>query len=148
MGIWQAFLLTSVLMLPVFSIYPNLGNPHVRKDLHTLILPRQEQSTTIRHLMQSTTQEDMHPRHWLPDHFVAAFPSTNVPKGGKHKDDEKTHSNSRNINDYLEEIKPTDTKTFSNVEAESENLDRNNNNTTGLDDWKGKQYCVRQSERK
>lgn len=35
MGIWQLFGLSSVLQMPIYSVYPNLGNPMVRADLHT-----------------------------------------------------------------------------------------------------------------
>lgn len=39
MGIWQLFGLASVLQMPIYSVYPKLGNPIVRADLHRLILP-------------------------------------------------------------------------------------------------------------
>ena len=40
MGIWQVLALSNVLQLPVFSVYPHLGNTFIRTDLHRLILPR------------------------------------------------------------------------------------------------------------
>lgn len=47
MGIWQIFALSSVLNRPIFSVYPNLGNPNVRKDLHRVIIPRQTRSPSM-----------------------------------------------------------------------------------------------------
>ena len=40
MGIWQTCALSSVLHMPIFSVYPALGNPHVRADLHKYVEPR------------------------------------------------------------------------------------------------------------
>lgn len=40
MVIWQIHALSSVLNVPIFSIYPKLGNPNVRKDMNRLVLPR------------------------------------------------------------------------------------------------------------
>ncbi|VDI30724.1 Hypothetical predicted protein [Mytilus galloprovincialis] len=44
MGIWQVFALASVLCRPIYSVYPNLGNPNVRRDLHRMIQPREIKS--------------------------------------------------------------------------------------------------------
>ncbi|WAR25167.1 hypothetical protein MAR_010871 [Mya arenaria] len=39
MGIWQVHALSSVLKTPIQSVYPELGNRNVRKDMHKLIKP-------------------------------------------------------------------------------------------------------------
>lgn len=74
MGIWQIFALSSVLKRPIFSVYPNLGNPSVRKDLHRVILPRQTRSPSMTYVMWTTTRTDMVENHWIPNHFVALLP--------------------------------------------------------------------------
>ncbi|WAR14871.1 hypothetical protein MAR_004976 [Mya arenaria] len=39
MGIWQVHALSSILKTPIQSVYPELGNRNVRKDMHKLIKP-------------------------------------------------------------------------------------------------------------
>lgn len=40
MGIWQMIALSTVLQVPLHSVYPNLGNPVVRSDLNRKVKPR------------------------------------------------------------------------------------------------------------
>ena len=40
MGMWKVATLSSVLQMPQFSVYPQLGNPVLREVLHRLVLPR------------------------------------------------------------------------------------------------------------
>lgn len=74
MGMWQVFALASVLCKPTYSVYPNLGNKNVRKDLHRLVLPREERSDSAVYIMWTTTRGDMVQQHWVPNHFVAVLP--------------------------------------------------------------------------
>ncbi|CAG2254553.1 unnamed protein product [Mytilus edulis] len=73
MGIWQLFSLSSILCRPLFSVYPMLGNPNVRNDLHRLILPRQNIGLETAYVMWTTTRTDMNETNWVPNHFVAAL---------------------------------------------------------------------------
>lgn len=74
MGIWQMFALASVLCRCVFSVYPQLGNQVVRRDLHRLIKPRQQRSQGISFIMWSSTRKDLTHNNWIPNHFVAVMP--------------------------------------------------------------------------
>ncbi|CAG2232244.1 unnamed protein product [Mytilus edulis] len=73
MGIWQLFSLSSILCRPLFSVYPMLGNPNVRNDLHRLILPRQNIGLETAYVMWTSTRTDMNEKNWVPNHFVAAL---------------------------------------------------------------------------
>ncbi|XP_033727671.1 uncharacterized protein LOC117317004 [Pecten maximus] len=71
MGIWQLFGLASVLKCRIFSVYPKLGNPSVRRDLHRQILPIGKPEFEDAYFMWTTTREDMtRETHWVPNHFV------------------------------------------------------------------------------
>lgn len=70
MGIWQLFALGSVLKMPIFSVYPNLGDSIVRKDLHRLIKPRIQECDHVAHVLWTSTRTDMRPSSWCPNHFV------------------------------------------------------------------------------
>ena len=72
MGIWQLFALASVLGRTVRFVYPQLGNPNVRSDLHRMILPRVEEAgvNAVRVMWTSTRTDDKNPRYFVPNHFV------------------------------------------------------------------------------
>ncbi|KAL5013419.1 hypothetical protein ScPMuIL_007689 [Solemya velum] len=70
MGIWQLCGLSSVLQIPIYSVYPCLGDPVVRRDLHRLIEPRQKSNTDTAVVMWTSTRTDMVDSNWLPNHFV------------------------------------------------------------------------------
>ena len=75
MGIWQIHALASVLGTPIQSIYPQLGNPNVRRDLHRLIMPQSEiGGVNPVHIMWTSTRTDMVNNHWIPNHFVPMLP--------------------------------------------------------------------------
>ena len=78
MGLWQVFALASVLKTPIFSIYPERGNPNVRKDLNRLILPRETtdetETMTPALVMWSSCREDMQDEYWVPNHFCLVLP--------------------------------------------------------------------------
>lgn len=74
MGIWQICSLSSVLGRPIFSVYPELGNVDVRRDLHRLVEPREKKQNSIAYIMWTTTRTDMRIQHWVPNHFVAVLP--------------------------------------------------------------------------
>ena len=40
MGMWEMMALSSALQVPLYSVYPNLGNPVVRSDLNRKVEPR------------------------------------------------------------------------------------------------------------
>lgn len=74
MGIWQLFALATVLGRPIYSIYLQAGNQHVRKDLNRVILPQEQRETHTSYIMWTSTRFDMTERNWIPNHFVAALP--------------------------------------------------------------------------
>jgi hypothetical protein len=73
MGIWQLFGISSILQMPVFSVYPEVGDSLVRRDLHRLIQPRTRKCDDIAYIMWSSTRKDMIPSNWLPNHFVVVL---------------------------------------------------------------------------
>ena len=74
MGIWQIFALASILKCPLYSVYPNKGNPSVRRDLHRVIMPREMSNAKPLFFMWSTCRTDMNDAHWVPNHFLALLP--------------------------------------------------------------------------
>ncbi|MES9906221.1 MAG: hypothetical protein ABW168_26520, partial [Sedimenticola sp.] len=74
MGIWQVFGLASVLQMPIYSVYPVLGNPRVRKHLHRRIEPRVASTEDVAVIMWTTTRTDLTNTHWVPNHFVPVLP--------------------------------------------------------------------------
>jgi hypothetical protein len=76
MGIWQLFALASVLEMPIFAVYPQMGSKAVRGDMHRLILPRQENATrkSVSYIMWTSKRDDMNAEHWVPNHFVLLLP--------------------------------------------------------------------------
>lgn len=82
MGIWQIFALASVFGVQIFSVYPQKGNPNVRKSVHRLVLPREKKSEGILCLMWTSTRySDMKRNHFLPNHFVPLmFPNDMTPE--------------------------------------------------------------------
>jgi hypothetical protein len=83
MGIWQLHTLASVLVTPIYSIYPKLGNPNVRTDLNRLIIPRDNgnHKDAIYLLWTSTRTNE----HWVPNHCVPVLPidNTRITLNGK-----------------------------------------------------------------
>ena len=78
MGLWQIFALSSVLKRPIVSVYPKRGNPNVRRDMHRIILPREQQIDQPVGIMWSSARGDMTKEHWVPNHFcllLGAFPT-------------------------------------------------------------------------
>ena len=70
MGIWQIHSLSSVLGSPIYSVYPDKGNPFVRKHLHRLIEPRTHKNNKTHVIMWSNSRTDMPSQYWVPNHFV------------------------------------------------------------------------------
>lgn len=68
MGIWQLFALATVLGRPIYSIYLQAGNQHVRKDLNRVILPQEQRETHTSYIMWTSTRFDMTERNWIPNH--------------------------------------------------------------------------------
>ena len=83
MGIWEICALATVLQRPVFSVYPQLGNPGVRADLHRLVLPRPFSNTFVPckeplMIMWTSNRHDMTKSNWVPNHFVPVI--ENAPR--------------------------------------------------------------------
>lgn len=74
MGIWQLFALSSVIGKPIFSVYPHRGNLNQRKEMHRLLLPREETIQDPAFIMWSSCREEMLPEYWIPNHFVVLLP--------------------------------------------------------------------------
>lgn len=89
MGIWQIFALANVLQSNIYSVYPKLGNPNVRKQLHRRILTDTKETTNTYFIMWSTTRDDMTTTHWVPNHFVVLLP----PDSNKKQSDDCTVEN-------------------------------------------------------
>jgi hypothetical protein len=62
--------LTSVLKMPVLSIYPEHGNPEIRAYLNRMVYPRDGRSDLKAHIVWTTTIVDMNNNHWIPNHCV------------------------------------------------------------------------------
>lgn len=59
--------------LPLYSVYPELGNPIVRQHLHRT-QPRLQSLQTTVHIMWTSTRNDMLDKNWVPNHFVPLLP--------------------------------------------------------------------------
>jgi hypothetical protein len=70
MGIWQMHRLSSVLKMPVLSIYPKHGNPEERAHLNRMVYSRDGRSDLKAQMKWTTTRMDMNTNHWIPNHFV------------------------------------------------------------------------------
>ena len=75
LGIWQAFALASVLKMTIDSVYPDLGNPLVRKHLNRKIEPRVKVSTDTAKILWTSTRL-LGKLNWIPNHFVPLLPFT------------------------------------------------------------------------
>ena len=74
-GIWQLFALSSLLSCSIFSVYPQMGYPGVRRDLHRVILPRERNTTSETcFIMWTSLRNDMVRKNWIPNHFVVLLP--------------------------------------------------------------------------
>ena len=71
-GIWQLHAMTSLLAMPVQSLYPGLGPP--KADLSRLILPRVQTSDEVVHILWTSTWNTNVATWWEPNHFCARFP--------------------------------------------------------------------------
>ena len=76
MGIWQIHALSSVLKVPIYSVYPQNRSTELRRDLNRLILPRQsnQNQTPVYIFWTSTRDNEMVHEHWRPNHFVPCLP--------------------------------------------------------------------------
>ncbi|KAK7105522.1 hypothetical protein V1264_016888 [Littorina saxatilis] len=82
MSMWGIHGLSSVLGVPVQSVYPQYGGFNVRKDLHRVVQPRicrqseintsQESLPTI--MWTSCLGKDKPASTWVPNHFVVCVP--------------------------------------------------------------------------
>lgn len=68
---WQMYALSSVLCVPIISVYPELGNQIVRKHLNRIVYPRNplEGPQTV-HILWTSIRTDMLRHNWIPNHFV------------------------------------------------------------------------------
>ncbi|MCG8046239.1 MAG: hypothetical protein N0E48_11390, partial [Candidatus Thiodiazotropha endolucinida] len=79
MGIWQIHALSSILKIPIYSAYPDLGNSNVRKDLHKVVKPIQETNSDPVFILWTSNREDMTVEHWVPNHFVPLLKLRDTP---------------------------------------------------------------------
>ncbi|ESO85590.1 hypothetical protein LOTGIDRAFT_155079 [Lottia gigantea] len=83
MVIWHLFASSSIIGYPIYSVYPERGNPNIRHDLHRIIhpiIPKREEK--IIYIMWSTCRTDMTMEHWIPNHFVPLLPlEIKLPQG-------------------------------------------------------------------
>lgn len=70
MGIWQIFVLAFVLQMPIYSVYPMLGDHFYRIHLNRILFPRVTSSCHTAAIMWTSTRDDMVPINWKPNHFV------------------------------------------------------------------------------
>ena len=77
MGIWQIHALSSVLKIPIFSVYPKKGVPSVCQHLNRLVMPRLGKQISIpRYILWTSTRTDeMVHEYWNPNHFVPCLPT-------------------------------------------------------------------------
>ncbi|XP_052789160.1 uncharacterized protein LOC128223800 [Mya arenaria] len=102
MGIWQLFGLASVLGCNVQSVYPNLGNPHVREDLNRLIKPRGTETKERVHILWTTTRTDMLASNWVPNHFVPLLPISKHSDEVLFSDSEEEIDESLSVLEFLQ----------------------------------------------
>ena len=76
MSMWQILAMSSVLEVPLFSVYPQMGSNAVRNDLHRLVLPRQTSDAIkpVFYIMWTSKREDMRDEYWVANHFVPLLP--------------------------------------------------------------------------
>ena len=74
MGLWALFALSSVLGMPIQSIYPKKGSSMVRDHIHRLIMPRRQLYDKTQFIMWTSTRNDMAKGHWQPNHFSLVLP--------------------------------------------------------------------------
>lgn len=77
MSIWQIHALSSVLKVPIYSVYPQYRSTELRRDLNRLILPRQSSQNQMPvYIFWTSTRRDneMVHEHWRPNHFVPCLP--------------------------------------------------------------------------
>jgi hypothetical protein len=83
MGMWQLCAMVSVLGRSLFSVYPNKGNPAIRRDLHRMVLPRSGKPSTVdAMIMWTSCRGDMNQQHWVPNHFTVLLPLDLKPAPG------------------------------------------------------------------
>lgn len=108
MGIWQMHALSNVLAVPIYTIYPELENKNVRKDLNRLILPGVKKPfTNPVYILWTSTRSDMTKANWLPNHFVPVLPlayQNETCKKRMHAN-EKENENMREQETYKETMK-------------------------------------------
>ena len=76
MGMWQIHALSSVLKVPIYSIYPHKSSPEISRDLNRLVLLRQSSSNMkpVYIFWTTTRDSEMVCEHWAPNHFLPCIP--------------------------------------------------------------------------
>ncbi|KAK7109352.1 uncharacterized protein [Littorina saxatilis] len=79
MGVWQMYAMTSVLGVPIYSVYPKYGGFTVREQVHQLILPRTcagpHPASPPAVLWTHTNGKKLPAVYWSPNHFVLCLPT-------------------------------------------------------------------------
>ena len=77
-GIWQIHALSSIIGVPVQSLYPGRGPP--KKHLNRTVMPRQLVGDETSYILWTHTHNTDLALWWGPNHFVAALPAGPTPR--------------------------------------------------------------------
>ena len=88
MGIWQIHALSSVLKVPIYLTYPNIGNRNIRNDLNKLAKPISGNRAETIFILWTSNRQDMTPEHWVPNHFVPLLKILNLDIDENNTDDD------------------------------------------------------------
>jgi len=118
MGIWQMHSLSSVLQMPLFSVYPELGNPIVRSHLNRTIEPREKSTEYRGRILWTTTRTDMTKNNWVPNHFVPVLPDNEILETLEEQVDSIPRENTRIKEAYHETVRKRKRETVTEVKGE------------------------------
>ena len=74
MGLWQLMALSSVLGIPIRSVYPEKGPNVYRRLCNRIILPRLQHEDMIAHIMWASYRSDVKEEYWVANHFCPMLP--------------------------------------------------------------------------
>lgn len=110
--------LSSVLQMPLFSVYPELGNPIVRSHLHRKIEPREKSTEYRGRILWTTTRTDMTKNNWVPNHFVPVLPDNEILETLEEQVDSIPRENTRIKEAYHESVRKRKRETVTEVKGE------------------------------
>ena len=71
MGIWQVHAKSSIFGAELVSIYPQRGNPEIRKHLHRSVMPREKLREQRVHIMWTSICAQTDTNYFAPKHFLS-----------------------------------------------------------------------------